>query len=898
MKKGLIITGITILVIFVLLITLPFLFQGKIKDLVKNQANELLNAKVEFKDLNLSFIRNFPNATISIEDLIVSGVDEFETDTLLSAGNLAATVNLKSIFGNSGYEIKKINIENTFVYAKVLESGKVNWDIMKASEEDSSQGKESDSDFNLKLQKININNVNILYEDLQANMKAEIKNFSGTMKGDMTADVTSIETVSSIDELTFVMDKIPFLNKVKLSTDLVLHADFTNQKYTFERSTLDINAIRANIDGWVAMPDTSTIEMDLKADAPEIQFKDLLSLIPTIYANDFKDLKAEGAVKLIASAKGKMQGDSYPAFNVELDVKDGKFQYPALPKSLEDIQVNMYLNSPGGNLDNTLVDISKLHFNLGGNPFNIRLKVSHPMTDPNMDLIANGKLNLGMIKDIYPLEQGMQLNGELDADMSFSGSMSSIEKGAYDKFKASGTLGLKDMVFKSQEMPDVTINTATFSFTPRYAELSKSDVKIGKNDISAAGKLENYIPYFMKNETLKGNLSISSNYLNLNDFMKEGEKTTTTPAESSPILAFEIPKNLDLSLVANMNEVIFDNINMKNITGNLVVKGGKLDMKNLSMNALGGSMKVNGYYSTAVNPKQPEVDFALDLKNVSFAETFKSFDFVQQMAPIFDNMVGNYSVNFNMKTSLTENMMPVLASLVGGGTLLSNDVTISNVPALSAVASLLKNESLKTISPNDLKIPFNVANGRVNTSPFDVNLGVTKMNLAGSTGLDQTIDYVAKVSLPSNLTKGMLNNVNVKIGGTFTSPKVSLDTKSLIGDAASSALGGLGIKGLTDSVGNIDLKGAANAQIEQQAEALRKQAQEAGAKLISEAEKQGQKLIDEANKTKNPLAKIAAVTAAQSAASQLKTEAQKQSDNLIKQAEKQITDLSSSSKLK
>ena len=889
MKKVLKITGITIVVIFALLVTLPFLFQGKIKEAIKTQANEMLNARLEFKDLGLSFIRNFPNATVSISDLSLSGINEFESDTLICAGNLSATMNLGSLFGDT-YEIKMINIKNASVYAKVLEDGKVNWDIMKATEDEAITEDETSSAFNLQLQKINIDGVNIVYEDLQSKMKAVVKNFSGTMKGDMTADITSIETISEIGELTFIMDKIPYLNRVKLSADLALQADFNQQKYTIERSDIVLNAIRTNIAGWVAMPDTSTMEMDLKMDAPEVQFKDLLSLIPAIYAKDFEGLKADGTVKFQASANGKMQGESYPAFDMQLAVTDGKFQYPALPKSLNDIQVNMAVNSPGGDLDKMLVDISNFHFNLGGNPFNFRLKVAHPMTDPNMNLSANGKLNLGMIKDIYPLE-GMELNGILDADMSFAGAMSAIETGAYNQFSASGTLGLKDMVFKSDSIPDVTINTATFSFNPRYAELSKSDIKIGRNDISAQGRLENYIPYFMKDETLKGNLSITSSYFNLNDFMTEEATAAETTEESVPLLAFEIPKNLDLNMNAHIKHVIYDKIDMKEVMGDIIVQGGKAEMKNLSMNALGGSMKVNGYYSTAKNPKQPEVDFGMNLQQVSFAETFKAFNFVQQLAPIFENMAGNYSLNFNMNTSLTENMMPMLASFTGDGLLLSNDITISDVPALTALSSALKNESLKTINPKDIKVPFNIKDGRVNTNPFDINLGSTKMKLSGSTGLDQTIDYVAQVSLPGKLTNGALNNIGVKIGGTFTSPKVSLDTQDLLGQVASSALDKIGVK--SDSTGHIDLKATAGAEIEKQAEALRKQAKEAGEKLVKEAEEQSQKLIDEANKTKNPLAKAAAVTAAKAAADKLKAEAQKQADKLTQETEEQIKKLSS-----
>lgn len=890
MKKILIIIGITLIVILGSLIILPFAFQGKIKEIAKTQANEMLNAKIDFEDVTLSFIKNFPNATVSVKGLTLSGTDVFEKDTLLQSKDISVTVNIMSLFGNKGYDIKKIEINETKIHAKILKDGKANWDIMKPSEtEETAANEDNISSFRLKLQKINLNQVDLLYEDLQSDMSVDIKNLKGTLKGDMTADLTNLETKANAETITFVMSKIPYLNKVNLTTDMVLNADFINQKYTFQKSAFTLNAIKGTIDGWVSLPDSLTTEMDIKIDAPEIQFKDILSLIPAVYANEFKDLKADGNVKFSAFAKGVMKGESYPAFDLLLNVNNGKFQYPSLPKSLNDIAVDAHVSSPGGDLDKILVDISKFHFNLGGNPFDIALKISHLMTDPDLDLKANGKLNLNMVKEVYPLEKGTELNGELDANLAFAGAMSNIEKGAYDKFRASGMLSLKDMLYKSQDMPDVLINSAAFTFNPRYAELGKSEIKIGKNDISASGKLENYIPYMLKNETIKGSLDITSNYLNLNDFMKEPENSSSSGTSDSPILAFEIPKNIDFTMNANLKQVIYDKIDMKNMMGNIIIRDGKAEMKNLSMNALGGDMKVNGYYSTAKDPKQPEVNFGLDMKNVSFAQTFKAFDFVQKLAPIFENMMGNYSVNMNLTTSLTENMTPILAGLTSNGLLISNDVSVSDVPALTALAGALKNNDLKKINVKDLKIPFVINEGRVKTQPFDMNVGTTKMNLSGSTGLDQTIDYIAKVSLPSSLTKGTVNNVNVRIGGTFTSPKISLDTKDLAQQAISSIAGSL----IKDKDGNpVD----ANAEIDKQADAIRAQAKATGEKLMQEAEKQGQALIDQANKTTNPLAKIAAVKAAEASAAKLKSEAQKQADNLNTEAEKQIQSLSSSAK--
>ena len=111
MKKGLKIAAITVGVIIILMFLLPFAFQGKIADIVKTEGNKMLNAQFDFKNLNISLFRNFPQASVTLEDFWLKGTGEFANDTLVQAGEVTAAVNLFSLFGDSGYDISKIFIE-------------------------------------------------------------------------------------------------------------------------------------------------------------------------------------------------------------------------------------------------------------------------------------------------------------------------------------------------------------------------------------------------------------------------------------------------------------------------------------------------------------------------------------------------------------------------------------------------------------------------------------------------------------------------------------------------------------------------------------------------------------------------------------------------------------------
>ena len=60
-------------------------------------------------------------------------------------------------------------------------------------------------------------------------------------------------------------------------------------KFTFNENSLQFNAIKAGIDGRVAVTDAG-MDMDVRLNSNEIGFKEILSLIPAIYAKDFEGL--------------------------------------------------------------------------------------------------------------------------------------------------------------------------------------------------------------------------------------------------------------------------------------------------------------------------------------------------------------------------------------------------------------------------------------------------------------------------------------------------------------------------------------------------------------------------------------------------------------------------------
>ena len=796
MKKALKIAGITVGVILILLLVLPFAFQGKIEKIVKQEGNKMLNAQFDFSALNISLLRNFPSASVTLEDFYLKGTGAFENDTLIQAGELTAAVNLFSLFGDSGYDISKIIIEDTKVKAIVLEDGKPNWDVMKASaEEDTVQETSAESSpFRIKLKRLSVKDLSVSYDDRQAGMYAAIENLKATCSGDFGSERTLVDLELKTPALTYRTGGVPFLNRAALEADMNVDADLVNNKFTLQDNSISLNAIKLNIDGWAAMQKDG-VGMDIKLNTNEVGFKELLSLIPAIYAKDFQDLKTDGKASLTAFAKGTLTQEQMPQFEVALNVENAMFRYPSLPAGVDGINISATVKNPGGNIDATEVTINPFDFTLAGNPFSLKAIVKTPTSDPDLQATAKGTLDLGKIKDVYPLED-MSLNGTIQADMNLAGKLSYIEKEQYDKMKAEGSIRLNGMKLNMKDLPTVAIQRSTFSFSPRYLQLSETTVNIGNNDVTLDSRFENYLGYALKGSTLKGSLNISSNHLNLNDFMStdttavQAQATADTTATTSSTGTIRIPENLDFNMQANLKEVLFDKMKLENVNGTLLVKNGTIDMRNLSFNTMGGSITANGAYS-APKASQPHLNAGFDMKNIGFAQAYQELGLVQQLAPIFKGLKGNFSGNLQIDTPLNENMSPVMQKVQGSGNLSTKDLSLSGVKFIDQVADIVKKPSMKEIEVKDLNLGFEIKDGRVNTQPFDLKLGDYTMNLSGSTGLDQTIDYTGKITLPSGGIGSALGTVDMTIGGTFTSPKVGIDMASLAKNAAEQALKGI-----------------------------------------------------------------------------------------------------------
>ena len=779
--------------LFLLLLILPFAFKGKIETMVKELINEELEATVAWDGFSVSLIRNFPNLGVGMEGLSVVNAAPFAGDTLLYVGRFSASVDVMSALRGAAIDVKSVLIDRPLVHLKVNADSLANWDIVPMSEEVEEVVEEEGeaASFGVQLQSFEIRDAALSYSDATMDFKTALSGFNARMKGDMTEAYTTLSLQSSIEALDVLMEGVKYVNAAPVDLRADVGADLENMVFTFEDNALNFSGLPLFMEGTLAMLEEG-FDMDLRLAASETSFKTILALVPKEYMSDLAGLETAGGLTLEATAKGVfVDADHLPAFKLLLEVKDGRIQYPDLPKSIDDIQVHMLVDNPGGTMDATVTDISRFGFSVGNNPFGAQLRVTTPLSNATFKGGMKGTIDFASLAEAFPMDS-VELKGVVNADLTLDGDYEMIEQERYEDLKANGVMDMKDFAFRSPDLPmGVLISGADLFFSPQYLELRSFNMQMGESDFSLTGRLENYLAYALQDGTLKGKLEHASRYINTNELMAlaSGEEEVVEE-EETPMGKVLVPANIDFTMTTKIDKLLYDKLTLENTQGALVVKDARVVMNNVRTQLLQGNMVMNGEYNTQDTLK-PFMDFDLAVNTVDINQAAHSFSMVESFLPVARNANGRISTKMKFSSLLGDDFSPILSTFNGGGQLSSKEIEVSGAKAQTALVSLLKDEKYAVAKARDFLVNFRIDSGNVYVDPFDVNVFGKNANISGRQGLDKNMDFLIKMPVSRNeinSVAGFLGTslpagedvlIGINITGTPDDPKLSLNAEAL-----------------------------------------------------------------------------------------------------------------------
>jgi hypothetical protein len=622
-------------------------------------------------------------------------------------------------------------------------------------------------------------------------------NHKGT--GNFEQEVLDLDTKTTA-KVTFDMDKSNFMRNVPISLEAILGVDLKNSKYTFKENKAQINQLPLNFNGFFQMVEKDQI-YDLAFNTPSSDFKNFLGLIPSTYAGNLADVETSGKFEVKGKVKGNLSDTTVPTFDIEMLSNSASFKYKDLPKSVKNISIDTHIVNETGLMNDTFVNLDKLSFAIDQDVFNASAHIKNITENPNIDAALNGVINLANISKAYPVKLEKPLNGILKANVKMACDMKSVENNQYQNIKNSGNINITGFNYAGKEMAKpVSISVADLTFNPTKINLNKLQAKTGKSDINVSGSLDNFYGFLFKNQILKGNFNLNSSLLEVADFMAPTITTNDEGKKTSEQV--KIPSFLDCTLTAKATTVIYDNLNLKNVAGTLIIRDQAINLKGLTMAVFGGKIGVNGMVST--KNKVPTFDFDLGLSSVDISQTFSMLNTLKTIAPIANVINGKMNSTITLNGFLTQDMIPDVKSI--SGDLMGNILQGSLNKNKSALLTELDNKAtfldLKDINLKDVKAVVSFKNGKVAVKPFTLKHKDISVQIAGSHGFDQNMDYNLKFDVPVKYLGNDVNKllakitpsdakkiesvpVNALLVGNFKSPKVTTDVQQASKNVAS-----------------------------------------------------------------------------------------------------------------
>lgn len=682
-----------------------------------------------------------------------------------------------------------------------------------------------------------------------------MENLSHRGKGDFKSKIADFYTQTSVEKYALRVAGSDYFKDQSLDLRLDLNVDQAKQQFTILKNSTRINDFQCSVMGhWQILKDA--LQMDLSYQSEESEFKNILSLVPGMYTDSFEKLKTQGKMSFEGWTKGTLSANTTPAFHLDLQVKDGLFQYPSLPETVSNVQLSLKADCPDGNIEHTALKLDRLHADLGKNfldaqadieklyggkinaqasaklnledlnkvfpiqdlklkgifdlkaeakgvytntqipviqvntklvngfaqstqypkpleKINLQAELKNPtgkyadtkirisklqmqldgepleatailenLDDLRYELEAKGSLDLQKINRIFPIPN-TTLAGKITGNIQSSGKLSAIEKQQYEQIPTSGNVQLKDFQYiESQRLPQgIQIKEASATFSPEKIALEKMNGFFGKSDFRAEGELTHYLAFIFHQELLAGNLTIRSNRVDINEWVKPNNSQTSRSA-------LALPQNVDFTLRTEVKELLYPQAKLENLTGTLLLQNGQLRMQGLNFNTLGGNFVMSGLYDPA-DLLRPHYEVDVQIQNLSIAEAHQAF--VDKKNNLKQNIQGFYSSSVKLAGNLGADMVPIYdKNMQGKINIQIPEARMKRFSVAQNVNKFIKLDDTDEMQIKNLDMNAEIRDGYVYYQPFSFLLNEYQINMSGKNSLEALLDLKIQMVIPKN----------------------------------------------------------------------------------------------------------------------------------------------------
>lgn len=754
-----------------------------IKQLVVQSLNEQLRTKVDVKNVDISFWKNFPKASVLFEDAIVYAVDS-EDDTLIQAEVIAAGFNLIELYRNE-YKLSGLLIENGSCRMKIDHSGKANYIFWEESSSDSS------SNFSIDLQEVELKNINYHYFHQAKDIEVQFFVEEAKLKGNFAENTFTLQLKSTLKnslirnaDFTFVKDRTLFV----YSEGLV---DSKASKIEFSDANLGVEGMNFALKGSISYGDNPRLQLDLSSGNTDLE--KAIQLLPPKIKKSFEAYKISGKTEISGSINGPLSAIEQPSYQFNFSIKDGQFKDDKNQITFSKSTLKGSISNGAANkAESSQIQLDWFSTELNKGLIEGKLSLEN-FVQPKYTFNGKMQLQLADAVALFKWEEIKKPEGNITANVQLSGSLESTEKYTlrdWKRSKVGGKIQLQNLAFYYSNGPQHfnKIN-ASFSLQNNNVEVQSLKASVNESSIEIKGKFNNLVGYLLEDdENIMVDANLQSPSIMLEDFLMAKQNSDSTAFQ------LDISPRLTIYLDAKIGALSFKRFNLKNLSGQFVVRNEQIDARNLSFLSQEG--EVEGDLFIRERGNQLNTFAQVEVKSINIKSLFWSFENFGQKTIGSENLKGTASASIDYACVWSKDLKADLTTLKVESNFFIENGELINFKPLESLSKYVELEELKHIRFKNLSNQLLIKDRQIFIPRFDVNSSALNLSLEGKHSFDNEIDYKftlllneilgRKAKKPKSNEFGYVEEdglgrtkLFLKMSGTVENPQISYDKEQL-----------------------------------------------------------------------------------------------------------------------
>lgn len=449
--------GVVILV--AISVAINFIFTSeKLTPMVLKVANSSMNARLNMERVELTFFSTFPRLGLQLTEgsLVSKAVRDTlweKTDSLVTFKKCVVVIHPIDYLWSKKINLRYLGLEDASVYAYREKGGVANWDIAQTdtvAEVDTLEENAVAPVSEIEINRVALKRTDVIFDDRDTRVYASLKNANLELKASLKKDHLMMETEFSNENLLFWQDGHLLVNKIAAELKTTLDLNRVSGMLSLRDTRLAVNGVALDVNGTVkqdSLKQAAMVDLTYGLHAPSL--KTVLYMIPESVVKK-ADVSAKGEVLINGSLKGMYGEGQMPVATLNVKIKDAAAKYAGLPYGIDHFDADFFSYVDLMRETPSYADLKIFHFQGAHTDVLAEAVVRDLLGDPEIQFKTKSALDLTALAQTFPLQEGVEIKGKVDADLNLHCRLSSLKKQDFGRIRLAGKLDMKELMLSDR----------------------------------------------------------------------------------------------------------------------------------------------------------------------------------------------------------------------------------------------------------------------------------------------------------------------------------------------------------------------------------------------------------------------------------------------------------------